>query len=40
MVFAELDGEQQVKMVQLNILALVDLTHQFYQECGSAFQHH
>lgn len=27
--FAELDGEQQVKMVQLNILALVDLTHQF-----------
>lgn len=27
--FAELDGEQQVKMIQLNILALVDLTHQF-----------
>ena len=27
--FAELDGELQVKMVQLNILALVDLTHQF-----------
>ena len=27
--FAELDGERQVKMVQLNILALVDLTHQF-----------
>lgn len=27
--FAQLDGEQQVKMIQLNILALVDLTHQF-----------
>ena len=27
--FAELDGERQVKIVQLNILALVDLTHQF-----------
>ena len=27
--FAELDGERQVKTVQLNILALVDLTHQF-----------
>lgn len=27
--FAELDGEQQVKMIQLNILALVDLTHHF-----------
>jgi len=27
--FAERDGELQVKMVQLNILALVDLTHQF-----------
>ena len=27
--FAELDGEQQVNMIQLNILALVDLTHQF-----------
>ncbi len=27
--FAELDGDQQVKMIQLNILALVDLTHQF-----------
>lgn len=27
--FAELDGEQQVKMIQLNILALVDLAHQF-----------
>jgi short-subunit dehydrogenase len=27
--FAELDAEQQVKMIQLNILALVDLTHQF-----------
>lgn len=27
--FAELDGEQQVKMIQLNILTLVDLTHQF-----------
>ena len=26
--FAELDGEQQVKMIQLNILTLVDLTHQ------------
>lgn len=30
--FAELDGEQQVKMIQLNILALVDLTHQFLPE--------
>jgi len=27
--FAERDGELQVKMVQLNVLALVDLTHQF-----------
>src|SRR4028119_925016 len=27
--FAELNGEQQVKMIQLNILALVDLTHHF-----------
>lgn len=27
--FAEGDGERQVKMVQLNILALVDLTHKF-----------
>lgn len=27
--FAELDGEKQVKIVQLNILALVDLTHHF-----------
>lgn len=27
--FAELDGERQVKMIQLNILALVDITHQF-----------
>ena len=27
--FAELDGEKQVGIVQLNILALVDLTHQF-----------
>lgn len=27
--FAELDGTQQVKMIQLNILALVDLTHHF-----------
>jgi short-subunit dehydrogenase len=27
--FAELDGERQVKIVQLNILALVDLTHKF-----------
>lgn len=27
--FAQLDGEQQVKMIQLNILALVDLTHHF-----------
>lgn len=27
--FAELDGDRQVKMVQLNILALVDLTHKF-----------
>lgn len=30
--FAELNGERQVKMVQLNILALVDLTHQFLPE--------
>lgn len=27
--FAERDGERQVKMVQLNVLALVDLTHRF-----------
>jgi uncharacterized protein len=27
--FAESDRERQVKMVQLNILALVDLTHKF-----------
>ena len=27
--FAELNGERQVKMIQLNILALVDLSHQF-----------
>lgn len=27
--FAELDGERQVEMIQLNILALVDLNHQF-----------
>ncbi|WP_375495537.1 SDR family NAD(P)-dependent oxidoreductase [uncultured Nostoc sp.] len=27
--FAEEDGEKQVKIVQLNILALVDLTHKF-----------
>ncbi|MDZ8236643.1 MAG: SDR family oxidoreductase [Nostoc sp. ChiQUE01a] len=27
--FAESDGERQVKIVQLNILALVDLTHKF-----------
>ncbi|MCC5646958.1 SDR family oxidoreductase [Nostoc sp. CHAB 5824] len=27
--FAEADGEKQVKIVQLNILALVDLTHKF-----------
>lgn len=27
--FAERDGERQIKMVQLNILALVDLTHKF-----------
>ncbi len=27
--FVELDGERQVQMVQLNILALVDLTHHF-----------
>jgi hypothetical protein len=27
--FAERDGDRQVKMVQLNILALVDLTHKF-----------
>lgn len=30
--FAELDGEQQVKMIQLNVLALVDLTHHFLPE--------
>ncbi|OWY65248.1 oxidoreductase [cyanobacterium TDX16] len=27
--FAERDGDRQVKMVQLNVLALVDLTHKF-----------
>lgn len=27
--FAKLDGERQVKIVQFNILALVDLTHKF-----------
>ena len=27
--FAERDGEKQIKIVQLNILALVDLTHRF-----------
>jgi hypothetical protein len=27
--FTQLDGERQVNMVQLNILALVDLTHKF-----------
>ena len=27
--FAELDGEQQITMIQLNILALVALTHKF-----------
>lgn len=27
--FAELDGERQINMLQLNILALVDLTHHF-----------
>ncbi|MBD2387286.1 SDR family NAD(P)-dependent oxidoreductase [Cylindrospermum sp. FACHB-282] len=27
--FAEGDGERQIKMLQLNILALVDLTHKF-----------
>lgn len=30
--FAERDGERQVKIVQLNILALVDLTHKFLPE--------
>ena len=30
--FAERDGERQVKMVQLNVLALVDLTHKFLPE--------
>ncbi len=30
--FAELDGAQQLQMIQLNILALVDLTHQFLPE--------
>ncbi|MBW4625017.1 MAG: SDR family NAD(P)-dependent oxidoreductase [Brasilonema octagenarum HA4186-MV1] len=30
--FAEKDEERQVKIVQLNILALVDLTHKFLQE--------
>lgn len=29
--FGELDRERQLKMIQLNILALVDLTHQFLQ---------
>jgi short-subunit dehydrogenase len=27
--FAERDGERQIKMIQLNVLALVDLTHKF-----------
>ncbi|MEA5577398.1 SDR family oxidoreductase [Anabaena sp. UHCC 0451] len=27
--FAERDGERQLKMIQLNIMALVDLTHKF-----------
>ncbi|MEH2350238.1 MAG: SDR family oxidoreductase [Nostoc sp.] len=27
--FAESDGERQIKIVQLNVLALVDLTHKF-----------
>jgi uncharacterized protein len=27
--FAERDGERQIKMIQLNIIALVDLTHKF-----------
>ncbi len=30
--FSQTDGERQVKMVQLNILALVDLTHKFLPE--------
>ncbi len=30
--FAERDGERQIKIVQLNILALVDLTHKFLPE--------
>jgi len=30
--FAELDGARQVKIIQLNILALVDLTHHFLPE--------
>jgi hypothetical protein len=30
--FAELDGSEQLKAIQLNILALVDLTHQFLPE--------
>ncbi|MBD2776546.1 SDR family NAD(P)-dependent oxidoreductase [Iningainema tapete] len=30
--FAKADGERQIKIVQLNILALVDLTHKFLQE--------
>jgi short-subunit dehydrogenase len=30
--FGESDGERQIKILQLNILALVDLTHKFLQE--------
>lgn len=30
--FAERDGERQVKIVQLNVVALVDLTHKFLPE--------
>ncbi|WP_208345859.1 SDR family NAD(P)-dependent oxidoreductase, partial [Aetokthonos hydrillicola] len=30
--FAERDGERQLKIIQLNIIALVDLTHKFLPE--------
>ncbi len=38
--FAERDGERQIKIIQLNIMALVDLTHKFLplmrqKRCGS-----
>ncbi|NEQ23161.1 MAG: SDR family oxidoreductase [Microcoleus sp. SIO2G3] len=33
--FAELDRSKQLQMIQLNVLALVDLTHQYLQEMRS-----